>query len=177
MSMFNKNAFEIISEASLTDNFMTNPVFDSDVDVEFSSLYDSIAEVPEAEVIYPAESIPVLKCSCKNPDRCEKDCCDEAASYFVELDMLEKFMESNQITDVAEAMQILANENDISLDEFAILIESEDVAREILEEAKKHKKATGNGKKITGVYTTANLLKGMKTKGIKVAKKSKKKCK
>ena len=164
MSMFNKNAFEIISEASKCDSFNTNSIFTDDVTTEFEDLFVNLAEVDEDEIIYPLDSIPVLQCaSCKE------------AAYFVEMDILGKFMSSNGVEDIAEAMQMIADHNEISLDEMAVLVESEDVALELLEEAKKSKKKIGDHKKLTDISNTTNILKLVKTKGIKVAKKKSKK--
>ena len=164
MSMFNKLAFDIISEAAEAENFNVSSIFDSDVDAEFGSLYNDIKnEIDSADLSYPAESIPVLAI--------DRDYSEDCTPYCVEFDMLAKYMVSNGELEIDKAMIDIAQANDIQLDELSLLIDSEDDVAEYLEEAKKIRKATGNKKKLDSAYNTAAILKYIKTKGIKVAKK------
>ena len=168
MSMFNKVAFDIISEAAEGENFNVSSIFDSDVDAEFGTLYNDIRdEIDSADISYPAESVPVLAI--------DREVGEECTPYCVEFDMLAKYMTTNNVLDIEKAMLDVAQSNDIQLDELSLLIDSEEEVAEYLEEAKKIRKATGSKKKLDSAYNTAAILKNVKTKGIRVAKKVSKK--
>lgn len=165
MSIVNKKAFDLISECAESDSYNTDSIFDSDVKLELDGLYADIKrEIDKDCVVYSKESIPVLQI----------DDCDDSP-FCVELDMLAKYMDTNSLVDIDQAVADIAEANNIAVDNLYVLIESEEDALEYLEESKKLKKATGSKKKLGGIFNTATVLRQLKTKGIKVAKKSNKK--
>ena len=116
----------------------------------------------EDEIYYPVQSIPVLVKESK---------VDGEPSFMVEYDMLYKLMESEGI-DELQAMKMVAECNGISMDRFYLMIESEDFFINEMKEAGSKGGANLKAK------TTENIIKSiddLKSKGIKLTKKGKRK--
>lgn len=131
----------------------------ADVEADLLDAYADVEELGDEEDIeYTEEMVHVFA--------------RPSGSYIVESDLLGKYMESNGIKSVKEAISNIAEFNKIDADSITLLVESSDYVSELIEEAKSMK----DSKKVINQGTsTAKFLKDVKTEGIKVAKKKSKK--
>lgn len=158
MSTLMKTPLDILKEAAESETFSVTDMIKDQIKAEFKDTYAEITTVEE-NVKYRPEMIPVFESTDKS-------------TYYVEMDNVVKYMKSSGVKDIEEALYDIAECNNLSSDNMTILIESDDWAMSVLEEASKAKKADGKDpmdiiKKSTG------LIKNLKKKGIKLAKKKK----
>ena len=151
MSILSKSTTELLIEAC---NMPVDNHYMSNSDIELLGKISHIIELDEP-FQYVIQAVPVLKESTIDGDR-----------YLVEYDIMTKYMESNGITDIGEAMNILCTENEISLENTILVFESK---KDLVDKAKKLGKEQA--------AKVNKTLEDIKSKGIKVACKSKKKCK
>lgn len=149
---------KILIEACQSDISASDDLRVSDAEEELNEEYYNIEEV-EDEPTYTESMIPVF--ATKN------------SMYLVESDMLGKYMDCASIYDPKEAIEKIAESNNIDAKDIAVLVESDDYANEIIQEAK----ATKSKKTINKAVSTSKFLKAFKLKGIKVVKKKTKKSK
>lgn len=155
MSIINKDSFQIFAEAAKTESFNTDNIFTSDVLADFEDTYKELRTISIDDIFYPAQSVPVMQVKKVT----------EGVQYCVEMDMLAKYMKSSGITNIKEALENVCEANEISIEECALVVESEDYARQVVEEAK------GNKKKLKAVSDDSFLIKNMHNNSIKVRKK------
>lgn len=161
--MFIKDPYSVLAEACRSECGECDDVYDNDIESELESEYDDTEEL-EDDLQYTEEMVTVIEQSTNTGVR-----------YLVEMDILGKFMESSNITDVQEALDRIARINAIDESAMYIVIESQQYAEELLKEAKAIKKKTGSKEDMKKVSKSAKLLKELKEKGIKVLKKKSKK--
>lgn len=151
-----KNKLDIMTEASKTmdysthDSVLSSTYEDAEIELEMVS---TLSE----DITYSFESIPVILQEGVYGNK----------RYLVEYDMLNKLLESYDITE-REAMDALAETNKIDYDDLYLVIESADYYKEVIDEAK-----TIGGNSLKGRKTN-NLIKSiddLKAQGIKVFKK------
>ena len=159
--MFLKNPIEILVEACESESFKAEDLNFKEVEADFVGVFDGEEEL-DFELDYAIEMVNVIEATTH-----------EGSTYLVEMDVLAKYMKSANITDVSEAINNIAEHNDITADRMAIVIESEDYACELLEEAKKESKA-GSKAKMEKLKKATDFLKDAKDKGVKVVKKKSK---
>lgn len=143
MNKLCKSTTELLVEAA---NMPTDSKYMSNADVELFAKISHIIELDEP-FTYIIQSIPVIKESTIAGDR-----------YFVEYDMLNKYMESNRVTDVLEAMTSLCEANEINLQDTILVFESK---KDMVDKIKKMDKVDVN--------KTNKSLKEIQEKGINVA--------
>lgn len=154
-----KNTFELISEAAKSEDSEYLDADLDDIESDLDDVYDDIEELDDEEYLnYDEACVPILQ---QSEDR-----------YLLEMDVLAKYMKSNEIVDFAEAISNLCEYNNIAVEDTYVVVESADSIYELLDEAKR----TKNSKKAKALAgSTAEILGLMKTKGIKVVKKKSKK--
>lgn len=176
MSLFNSPTDVIIEAANLDMRSTIDISLESAID-GFNSEYDSIPTLEDGVISYTEEVVPVFAYN------------DMAV---VELESVVKFMESNDITDIEEAMQLIAEH--YGVEDLGIVIESDceckkgkgkkedddddDDYDDDFEEACAGRTANKAKKKELKVATEALI--DLKNKGFKLFKKpskKKKKCK
>lgn len=157
--MFAKNPYELIIESCSTECGTCDDMYEDDVEDELEDEMDDIEELEES-IRYTAEMVPVIEHETYT-----------GTNYLVEMDMLAKFMTGAGVTDVPKALDMIAECNGLERKYMALLIESDDVVAELIEEAKNEKRAKGKSKKLGVLDADKKLLKGLKLKGIKVVKK------
>ena len=157
--MFGKNPYQVLTEACKTECGECDDMYEDEIEDEFEDELDDIEELEES-IFYTAEMIPVIE-----------QHTDNGVRYLIEMDNLTKFMESNHIEDIAKAMELVGECNGLESSTLALVIESDDVAEELIEEAKNEKRAKGSKKKLGVMKDAKKLLSGLKIKGIKVVKK------
>jgi len=165
--MLKQNPFIVLTEAMKTESFEVDDL--EDVLGDDQSLQDDIGDAFEDidelddDIEYTAEMVNVIQQESVSELR-----------YLVEMDNLAKYMESANVTDVSEALTSIAECNSLDVDLMCVVIESEDYAVELLEEAKKMKKSDPTKTKQKGIKSTLDVINMLKTKGIKVVKKKSK---
>lgn len=156
--MFLKNPIEILVEACESESFKAEDLNFKEVEADFTGVFDQDLEELDIELDYAIEMVNVIE-----------NTTEEGSTYFVEMDILAKYMKSANIEDVSEAINNIAEHNSIDADRMAIVIES-DYAYELLEEAKKDSKS-GSKDKTEKLKKATDFLKDAKNKGVKVVKK------
>lgn len=163
MSLY-KNSFQILKEASGAEDLDSDLDLD-DVEVGFEDTFGDIEELDDDELNYTEETVNVFAQETS-----------EGTRFLVEADLLAKFMMAQNITDISEAMTRVAEHNELDVQAMAVVIESDDYMMELIEEARKMKKAGGKTKdKAKELQSTIDVVKMVKTKGIKVVKKKSRK--
>ena len=151
-----KNKLDIMVEASSSldtstyDNVLNTTSEDLDVELEM------VATLNE-EINYSYESIPIIL----------QESVYGVKRYLVEYDMLNKLLETYDVTE-REALDNLAEANNIDYDDLYLVIESAEYYKEAIDEAKSMGGNSLKGRK------TNNLIKSigdLKAQGIKVFKK------
>lgn len=150
---FVKNAMDLLIESAEID-LKTNTksvVKESTV----RSGYSSISEASKT-IIYGPEVVPVIQVD---------------DGYYTEMNFLYPFMSSNGIKSIVEALNYVAEANNLSKGDVGLLIESEGDVNECINKALE----SGNSKKkdniLTKISKTIDLSNKLKGNGIKVKKK------
>lgn len=151
MGILLSNPLEIMAEAAKAESFETNNVLTDSIASELKSAFSGIEHCP-IEINYTQEMVNVI---------------EDNEEYYVEMSDVSKYMVSQQVKTVKEALNNIAECNSIEVSKITVVVESEDYFNAFLEAAKKDKKKE---KELTGV---AKLLKKMKKEKIKVVKKKK----
>lgn len=156
MSILFKNINQLLSESCEAE------ICDFD-DFE-NSLLDEIEELEslEDDICYTAEMVNVI---------CQE--CTYGSRYLIEYDNLYKLMESYNVDAVA-AMKMVCEHNLISLADTYLVVESSEMARNLINEAKCCKSGLEKAKKHKEISKCCNELKNLKNKGIKLLAKKKK---
>ena len=161
--MFLKDPYDILTEACKSECGECDDLIEDEVEQELEDEYEEVEEL-EDDIEYNEDMVPVI----------QQDI-EEGSRYLVEMDVLAKYMISSKEEDPAEALKRIAEANSLEPSSMCIVIESDDYARELIEEAKTTKKKTGSKFKLNKIASSSKLLKHIKNKGIKVLKKKSKK--
>ena len=164
MSLY-KNSLEILKEACDGEDLGLDDADLDDVEVGYEDIVGDIEELDDEELGYTEEMVNVIEQQTSNGNR-----------YLVEADSLAKYMLTQRITDVAEAMGNIAECNKLDVEAMCLVIESDDYMMQLIEEARKIKRAGGKtGARAAELKSTVDVIKMVKTKGIKVVKKKSRK--
>lgn len=159
MSLFNTH--DLLAEAARAQ-IITADNFDQDeIETGFEGMWADLPELNQP-LEYTAEAVSVFGI----PNGDEK-------AIVVEYDNLAKFMEFNNIDNVVEALDSLKEY--YNLDDIGIVVESYDSAVVVMEEAKKLNQKAAEKSGLAKVKSSTDLLRDLKTKGVKVWKRSSKK--
>lgn len=157
----NKTTYDLISEACKGETCEIYHLQEyDDLAKEAEELFSDIEETDEG--LYGVETVMVFSEETSDGER-----------YMIECDSLLKFMDDEEIDDVETAMLTVAKYNELPFDSVCLLIEPEELMESAILEAKSSKNTQVLGK----IKDTVDVLKMMKTKGIKVVKKKSKKSK
>lgn len=151
MSILSKDITRILIESVQTEEFNTNPVLESDIENELMKEVNYLEEA-QSDLLYTEEMIPVLMQESTFGNR-----------YVVELDMLNKLMESYDI-DAKEALERLCEHNEIEMADTYVMIES----AEVIEESLKQFKKSSDVKAKEDVKNATKSIKDLQDKGIKL---------
>lgn len=147
--MFFKDPITLLAECAEADlNYNLETTIEES---KIISAYDKIEELEE-EVNYAAEFVPVMKI---------------ADNYYTEMQYLAPYMQNNDIRNVAEALNNIAEANNLAPKEVGLIVESQDCVTDKINEAlgKKNTKFLGKVKK------GEDLVSKLKSNGFKVKKK------
>lgn len=156
-----KNALTIISEAAGSDEYNTDDVsfelddeFENDIEADYTD-FDELED--DENIEYTAEMVNIIK--------------TKRGRLVMEFDMLAKYMNSANITDIEEAMQNVCEANGADYDNTYLVLESQEDMMSIVQEAKSKLNKKAKVKIFTKLRDSSNFLKTVKNKGIKVVKK------
>jgi len=151
MAVLLGSPLELMAEAAKAETFEVDNVLTNAISGELKSAFAGIECCP-IEINYTQEMVNVV---------------EDNDVYYVEMSDVSKYMVSQQVKTVKEALSNIAECNDIDASKMTVVVESEDYFFAFLEAAKKDKKKE---KELKGV---AKLLGKLKKEKIKVVKKKK----
>lgn len=161
MSLLSTNVHTLLMEAARSELSAADNIAEDDVESSFEQMWANMPELKDT-LFYTEEQVPVFRIG------------GEAEPItVVEFDSLAKYMESNNVTDVVDALNKLREYYE--LDELSIAVESYDEASEVLEEAKVLGHKAGNKVGLAKIKASTELIKDLKEKEIKIFKQKGKK--
>lgn len=155
-SILLKNKLDMMSESMILENFNTSNSMENISDSDLHCTLECV-ESFDGDIDYPVEAIPVIM----------KESVYGGEMYVVEYDMLHKIMESYDVDEV-KAMEMVAEKNNISMDDFYLMIESQEYFEEAMKEAGSK---GGNNFKSKKTQNLIKSIEDLKAKGIKLVKK------
>ena len=158
MGLFN-NPAQIIIEAGNMDLETANNIVIETAANELAEITSEIPTLEEGTIFYTEEVVPVFEASKES-----------GVKGIVELESVVKYMESNEIEDIAEAVEKIAEHYELQASDLGVVIESAEELEEVIQEAKKAAKK-GMNKKLVDIGGAAKMLKNIKNKGVKIFKK------
>lgn len=150
--MFSKSCIDIIKEASVSEDYNVSDLISDELKTSFVECIDSMPIIDKKVVSYNCSMVPVFK---------------NESSYFVEMDNIFKYMKSFEITDIKEAMENIAETNDINIENMSLVIESEDYMSSVIESAIAQSKA-GDKTLLENCELTIKLINMLESEGINV---------
>lgn len=150
--MFTKSCMDIIKEASASEDYNVTDIISDELRASFMECVGEMPIVAREAVAYNSKMVPVFQTE------------DE---YLVEMDNVFKYMKSFEITDIAEAMENIADANEIDVNEMALVIESEEYMGSVIESAIEQSKA-GDKTLLENCELTIKLINMLESEGIKV---------
>lgn len=148
--MTSKKGLDIIKEAAKAEDFEVSSLINTELKSKYADCIKDIPIIPKALVAYKAEMIPVFK---------------NESSYFVELDNLTKYMGAWDIKDVKEALENVAEANDIPVSQLSLVIESKEYMQTLIESAVEMSK-NGNKELLQECELAVKLINLFKQEGI-----------
>lgn len=150
--MFAKSCMDIIKEASASEEFNVSDIVSDEIKTSFSQCVCDMPIIAKEAVAYNCNMVPVFQ---------------NESAYFVEMDNVFKYMRSFEITDIKEAMENIAEANDISIRDMSLVIESEEYMNSVIESAITQSKA-GDKTLLENCELTIKLIGMLESEGIKV---------
>lgn len=150
--MLIKSCTDIIKEAAATEEFNVSDLISDELRSNYKECIDCISIIPAQVVAYNCSMVPVFK---------------NGSSYLVEMDTVIKYMKSFEITDIKEAMENIADENEIELEDMSLVIGSKDYMDSVLESAIALSKA-GDKSLLEDCEVSIKLINMLESEGIKV---------
>lgn len=147
-----KTCTDILKEAAEAENFQVTNLVEDELKSSYAECIKEMVVIPKGIVAYRAEMVPVFK---------------NEASYFVEFDNVAKYMNAWDIKDVKEAVESIAEANEIPVSTLSVVIESKEYMESILETAIEHSK-TGDNSLLETCELSMKLIQMMKNEGINI---------
>lgn len=150
--MITKSCTDIIKEAALAEEFQTSDLVSDELKTVYTECVNNMPIIPKNLVAYRREMVPVFQ---------------NESKYYIEMDNVMKYMESANIKDVSEAMENIAEANDISTDSLSLVIESKEYMESVMESAIEMSK-TGDKSLLENCELSIKLLNMLESEGINV---------
>ena len=150
--MLTKSCTDIIKEAALAEEFNVSDIITDELKSKYSDCMNNMPIVDKSLVAYNCNMVPVFQ---------------NESGYFIEMDNVVKYMNSFEITDVKEAMENIADANEIRLENMSLVIESKDYMNSIIESAIKQSKA-GDKTLLENCELSIKLINLLESEGINV---------
>lgn len=150
--MLTKSCTDIIKEAAASEEFNVSDVIADELKSKYGECMSNMPIVDKSLVAYNCNMIPVFH---------------NESEYFVEMDNVVKYMNSFEITDIKEAMENIAEANEIELENISLVIESKDYMDSVIESAIKQSKA-GDKTLLENCELSIKLINMLESEGINV---------
>lgn len=150
--MFSKSCIDIIKEASASEDYNATNIISDELKTSFIECVNDMPIIDKKVVLYNRNMVPVFK---------------NESSYFIEMDNVFKYMKSFEITDIKEAMENIAEVNNINIEDMSLVIESEDYMSSVIESAIAQSKA-GDKTLLENCELTIKLINMLESEGINV---------
>ena len=150
--MLIKSTTDIIKEAAAVEEYNVSDIVSDELRASFEECVKDMPIVAKEAVAYTSEMVPVFM---------------NESNYFVEMDNVYKFMRSAEVTDIKEAMEKIAEANEIKLEDMSLVIESEEYMNSVLENAIEQSKA-GDKTLLENCELAVKLINMLESEGIKV---------
>lgn len=124
----------------------------AELKANYSDCIKDMPIIPKELIAYKAEMVPVFK---------------NESNYFVEMDNVAKYMSAWDLKDVKEAMEKIAESNDLPLSQLSLVIESKDYMESVIKEADEIGKL-GDKKLLEDCALAVKLIDMLKQEGINV---------
>lgn len=150
--MLTKLATDIIKEAAMAEEFNTSDLVSDELKTSYNECVSNMPIISKNLVGYKAEMVPVF---------------NHESAYYVELDSVSKYMSYADIKDIAEAMENIAEANDISVSSMSLVIESKEYMESVMESAIAQSKA-GDKSLLENCELSIKLINMLESEGINV---------
>lgn len=120
--------------------------------------YNNIPEAPH-NMAYPVKDVPVASFNE-----------DGNLSYGVSVHPLALFMEMNKLTDIKEAVKLIAEANNIDYRDLAVVLPPSSEILHDIQEAKDDTEPSSAKVKVNHLHRTGTMVQALKTSGLSVAK-------
>ena len=150
--MLIKSCTDIIKEAATSEEFNVSDIITDELKSKYGECMSNMPIVDKSLVAYNCNMIPVFQTE---------------AGYFVEMDNVVKYMNSFEIKEIKEAMENIAEVNEIRLENMSLVIESKDYMDSIIESAIAQSKA-GDKTLLENCEKAIKLIDILESEGINV---------
>lgn len=150
--MLMKTCTDIIKEAALAEEFQVSDIICDELRTNYKECMADMPLIPASVVCYKSAMVPVFQ---------------HESAYFVEMDNVMKYMNANGVTDIKEAMENIADANEIELEEMSLVIETKEYMESVIESAIEQSKA-GSTALLENCELSVKLLNMLKLEGINV---------
>lgn len=150
--MLTKSTVDIIKEAALAEEFQVSDIESDELKSNFNECVNNIPVIAKEAVAYNSKMVPVFQYE---------------SVYFVEMDTVVKYMNSFEITDIKEAMENIAESNEIEVEDMSLVIESEEYMSSVIESAIVQSKA-GDKSLLESCELAVKLINMLESEGVRV---------
>lgn len=150
--MITKSYTNILKEAAEAEEFNVSNLISDEIKSQYDECVKEMTVIPKNTVAYKAEMVPVFQ---------------NESNYYVEFDNVAKYMKSAEVSDVAIALNNIAEANDINSSSLAVVIESKEYMESVIKEAIEQSKA-GDKSLLESCELSMKLIEMMKSEGINV---------
>ena len=150
--MLIKSCTDIIKEAASAEEFNVSDIISDELRANYSDCMKNMPIIDKSVVAYNCNMVPVFQ---------------NESGYFVEMDNVVKYMNSFEITDIKEAMENIAECNEIIIGDLSLVIESKDYMDSVIESAIAQSKA-GDKTLLENCELSVKLINMLESEGINV---------
>jgi len=150
--MLTKSCTDILKEAALAEEFQVTDYITDELKGKYSDCVKAMPIIPSKTVAYNCNMVPVFQ---------------NESAYFVEMDNVVKYMNSFEITDIKEAMENIAEANEIELEDMSLVIETREYMDSVIENAVQLSKL-GDKSLLENCELSIKLINMLESEGINV---------
>lgn len=150
--MLMKSCTDIIKEAASAEEFNVSDLVSDELRANYTECIGNMIIIPKEVVAYNCNMVPVFQ---------------NESKYFVEMDNVFKYMNSFEIKDIKEAMENIAEANQIDLEDMSLVIETREYMDSVIESAIAQSKA-GDKTLLENCELSVKLINMLKSEGINV---------
>lgn len=150
--MLMKTCTDIIKEAALSEEFNVSDIITDELRSNYNDCMKNMPIIDKSIVAYNKNMVPVFQ---------------NESGYFVEMDNIVKYMNSFEITDIKEAMENIADTNEIRLENMSLVIESREYMESVIKSAIQQSKA-GDKTLLENCELSIKLINMLESEGINV---------